>query len=437
MNFIQYTTSAREREALKGAGGAPKTAFPFGGNCGILVKNGRGCPDLSYDFTTLVDRRYSGSEKWAPVVERYPDGGPELCPFSTADMEFRTAPEIAWALKKAVDEEILGYTSANRPYFDTVRGWMQRRHGFAVREEWILPWNGVVPGLFACVEAFCEPGDGVLCLTPVYAPFYMAVRARGCELLESELRLDGEGKYRIDFQDFENKAGKAKLLLLCSPHNPGGRVWTLEELREIGRICLEKGLTVVSDEIHADLVLPGFRHTVFPLACPEMRDRCVVCTAPSKSFNLAGLQTSNLIVEGGELRKKLRGHLCGDLTILGYRACQAAYDRAGPWLDQCLEVIAENHRVLSDFFAEVLPACRATPVEGTYLGWVDMRPLGLGHGDLLEALRREAAFFPSDGAWFGPGGEGFIRVNVACPTWALQRALGRLKKAVEEGRIRA
>lgn len=388
---------------------------------------------MKYDFETCTDKRGSGSVKWREMLEKQPDVPKGVVPLSVADMEFKTAPEIVAGLKEYLDTQALGYTGATDSYYDAVQGWMETRHNWHVEREWIVTTPGIVLALGLAVRAFTQPGEGVIIMTPVYYPFYMVVQRQGRKLAENVLQ-NREGRYEIDFGDLERKAKDPnnKMLLLCSPHNPAGRVWTKEELARIGEICAGNGVLVVADEIHNDLIMPGYCHTVFTQA-GDFAGNAVVCTAPSKTFNLAGMQASNIIIANEALRKRFREYklMSGimELGALSYRACELAYTRCGGWLDELLVVLDKNRRLTEEFAAQNLPDAKVTRLEGTYLQWVDLRAYGFSEKELEQKMIGAHLFF-DEGYIFGKTGAGFERINIACPPRVLEEALARLKTAL-------
>lgn len=388
---------------------------------------------MKYDFETCMDKRDSGSVKWREMLEKQPDVPKGVVPLSVADMEFKTAPEIVAGLKEYLDTQALGYTGATDSYYDAVQGWMETRHNWHVEREWIVTTPGIVLALGLAVRAFTQPGEGVIIMTPVYYPFYMVVQRQGRKLAENVLQ-NREGRYEIDFGDLERKAKDPnnKMLLLCSPHNPAGRVWTKEELARIGEICAGNGVLVVADEIHNDLIMPGYCHTVFTQA-GDFAGNAVVCTAPSKTFNLAGMQASNIIIANEALRKRFREYklMSGimELGALSYRACELAYTRCGGWLDELLVVLDKNRRLTEEFAAQNLPDAKVTRLEGTYLQWVDLRAYGFSEKELEQKMIGAHLFF-DEGYIFGKTGAGFERINIACPPRVLEEALARLKTAL-------
>lgn len=384
----------------------------------------------TYDFETVVDRREAGAGKWEMIRQKDGTYPKDIVPLSVADMEFALAPEIRDGLKKVLDTEVMGYTSMNEAYKEAVCLWMEQRHGWKIEKDWICPSNGVVPALNAAVRAIGGEGCGVIIMPPIYPPFFGAAKENGSHLVECPLILGSNGQYTIDFDAFEKAASlpENKVFLLCSPHNPIGRVWTEKELIRIGEICLKNDILVISDEIHFDLIMPGYTHTVFTKAVPAMLEKAIVCTAPSKTFNIAGMGTSNIIIANEELRKLFKKEMHAGPSFLGYRACEVAYRNAAPWLDACIDVIHTNSELVDSYLAKHLPWAVVSPLEGTYLKWVDLRKSGLTKEE-LEKKMLENHLYLDEGYIFGEEGAGFERINIACPTEVLQKALERLVKA--------
>lgn len=389
---------------------------------------------MKYDFETLVSRKEAGSHKWNMMYKNNPQIGDDIVPFSVADMEFKNAPEIIEGLKEYLDTHIMGYTGATESYYESVLDWMQQHHGFRPKKEWVVETAGVVPAIYQMVEAFTEPEDGIMIMTPVYYPFSEAVIRSGRRLVETELK-NNSGYYEIDFMDFEEKASQenVKMLILCSPHNPIGRIWTREELTRIAEICIRHHVFIISDEIHADLILPGYQHVSMGTLGDNYLNNCAICTAPSKTFNLAGFQTSNILIPNGVYRNKLtkaRGYF--SLNILGYQACELAYRRAGGWLEELLQVLDKNKKMVDNFFEEKFPMFPVSPLQGTYLIWIDFRAMGLKPKELEKFMQEKANLYFDEGYLFGKAGEGFERMNIACPAAVLEAALKRLEKALKE-----
>ncbi len=391
---------------------------------------------MGYDFTTIIDRSACGSSKWAGMRKIDPHTGPDVLPMSTADMEFLTAPEIREGLKTYIDTVIQGYTDPTQAYFDAVLDWQKRRHGYEGKQEWIVTTSGVVPAIFFLVNLLTEPGDGIIIQQPVYYPFSLAAKLTGRKLVNNAL-IRKEGTYEIDFDDLEAKARdpRNKILIFCNPHNPVGKVWSREDLARLVEICAANHVFIIDDEIHNDLVMPGYRHTALPTVSAEASRICAYCTAPSKTFNLAGMQLSNIFIEDPEVRgrlslSKLMGMSLSQVAI-SYEACRLAYEKGEPWLEELLQVVDGNAKYVASFLAEHIPQARCYPLEGTYLLWVDFGGLGLHHKD-LERLMLSAKLFLDEGAMFGKEGRGFERFNLALPRSAVESAMARLLKAWQD-----
>lgn len=393
---------------------------------------------MNYDFTTLRPRIAVGSNKWGAMQKLRQGLPPEVIPLSVADMEFVNPPEIAEHLSHYLETMILGYTQPTDSYYAALSDWMARRHNWKIDREWVVPSPGVVPALCHMVQAYTEPGDKVIVFPPVYYPFYSAIRENGRQVLECPL-LEKDGHYEMDFDRFAQVAEEGKVLLFSSPHNPVGRVWSREELEKLSAICLEKGVLVLSDEIHFDLILGERHHTVFATLSEAAAQNCVICTAPSKTFNLAGLQTANIIIPNKKLREKLLAvrnrlgiHGC---NMLGYQACETAYRECEDWLEQLLAVLRENRTLVETYARAFLPGVKPVELEGTYLQWLDCRALGMDAKALEKFMQEEALWFTDEGYIFGTGGEGFERINLACPTWVLRKALDRLRDALQRRKV--
>ena len=389
---------------------------------------------MKYDFETLVNRRNTGSHKWEGMYEQIPNAGDDIVPLSVADMELKNPPAIIEGLKKYLDNIILGYTGETENYYKSVTSWMERRHGFSPKKEWFVMTAGVVPAIKEMVGAFTKDGDSVLMLTPVYYPFYSSVEANGRTVLGSELILEGT-EYRIDFDDFAEKAARPEttLCILSSPHNPIGRIWTKEELLKLCEICLENNVFIISDEIHFDLIMPGFEHVSMGTFEEKYLNNCAICTAPSKTFNLAGLQTSNIFIPNEEYRNKMtsaRGYF--SLNIFGYKACELAYDECEEWLDELLLFLDENRKFVEEFVAEKMPEVKVHRLQGTYLMWLDFRAWGMNKKELEDFMVHKAEAIFDEGYVFGEGGIGFERINIACPKRVLANTLDRIYKAKKE-----
>ncbi len=382
------------------------------------------------DFDRIIERRGTDCVKYDFMAEH--DRSENTIPLFVADMDFPVAEKIQQALHQAVDRQIYGYTACKDDYFEAVAGWYRRRYGWALSKDWLVTSPGVVHALNICVRAFTAPDDGVLVLTPVYGPFGAAVKNNGRKLVASSMRWEGTG-YQVDWADFEAKAKAAKLFLLCSPHNPVGRVWTKEELTRMGEICLENGIRVVADEIHSDFVYSGYKHINFAAISASFAENSVTCTAPSKTFNLAGLWNSNLLVPNAALRTQVKSEMsrCNSTapTLFAYAACKAAYTYGDRWLDELLVYLEGNIKLVRDFFAEYFPSVRFTETQGTYLMWGDFSSLGTP--DALDKALKEGGIWLSRDSEFNVLPAGFYRINVAAPRPILQKALERMKRIFE------
>ena len=345
-------------------------------------------------------------------------------------MRLNLAPAITEGMHRCVDIGCFGYAPPEKERYDkAVVQWMRQRHNWDVEMSQCIQTTGVVTAMGMAIRALTQPGDGVIVQTPVYPPFSNSVKNNGRTLIENPLKCEN-GVYTMDFEDLDKKAADAKLLMLCSPHNPVGRVWTRDELKTLGEICRKHNLYVLSDEIHFDLDY-DHRHTVFTLAAPEMADRSIICTAPSKTFNLAGNALSNIFIPNQEIREKFQADQnlhCGHfLGTFAYASTTAAYEGGGEWLDALLVHLRHNRQVLKDRLTALIPGAVFSPLEGTYLQWIDLSCLGLPQEQLMKKLG-DAKVFVNDGATFGTGGEGHIRFNLACPTSAIEEAMDRLAK---------
>ena len=386
-----------------------------------------------FDFDRVIDRRGTNCAKFdAAEANGY---NPDILPLWVADMDFQAPPCVRKALADRVEHGIFGYTDVKDDYYAAVCNWFGSQFGWQPRQEWVVKTPGVVFALSAAVRVMTNPGDAVLVQPPVYYPFYKVMEQNGRRLVENPLCYEN-GRYTIDFADFEAKIveNDVKLFILCSPHNPICRVWTVEELTKIGEICLRHGVQVVADEIHCDFTLPGFTHTPFLKACPEMAEDTVVCTAPSKTFNLAGLQVSNLFIPGEQLRSAYLAELdrisYHSLNCMGSVACRAAYQEGKPWLDACKAYMLENLNFVRTFLAEHIPAIRLVEPEGTYFAWLDCTGLGLTKEQLDELIVKKAGLWLDSGAIFGQCAAQFQRVVLACPRATLEKALHRLHDAL-------
>ena len=379
---------------------------------------------MKYDFDQVIPRRGTDSYKWDSA------GSPDVLPMWVADMDFRTAPAIVDALRRRVEHGIFGYTRVPDSYYETVTGWFARRHGWTIDRGWMLYTSGVVPAISAVIKALTRPGDKVLVQTPVYNCFFSSIRNNGCGMVASPLVPVGN-TYVMDYDDLEQKLSdpQVKVMLLCNPHNPVGHVWKREELVRLGDMCIRHGVTVVSDEIHCELVFPGHRYTPFASISEKFLQHSVTCLSPSKAFNIAGLQIANIVCIDAALRAKIDraindNEVC-DVNPFGVIATQAAYNEGEEWLDQLIGYLHANYLYMQDFCSENLPQFPLTALEGTYLVWMDCRTLGLPSEELERRLVAEAGLWLNAGTMYGAEGEGFMRWNIACPRTTLAEGLKR------------
>ncbi len=391
---------------------------------------------MKYDFTTLVDRSELSSSKWESMKGKGRELPKGIVPFSVADMEFKTPSKITEGLKDYLTDSILGYANPSKAYYDAICNWMKKRHGYEVNRERIATTPGVVCAIHLAIECFSKADENVLIMAPSYPPFFHAVEDCQRKLLVNNLVLK-DGHYEIDFEDFEAKAKdpKTTMFILCSPHNPTGRVWKKEELERIAQICLENHVFIVADEIHHDLIMPGYHHICFPTLSKEIEDNCMMCTSVSKTFNVAGMKVSNIIIPNEERFKKFwalarKWHVTS-LGILSFEACRIGYAECEDWLEELLETLAENKRFVTEYIKENLPMLKTIECEGTYLMWIDFRALNMTDEQLEEFMESKAYWYTNQGYTFLESGSGFERLNIACPKWVLEEAMERLNKAIK------
>ena len=378
----------------------------------------------NYHFDEIIERRGTGCAKWdeAPADD--------IIPLWVADMDFAVAPAIQEAVQRRAAHPVYGYTVVQDAYYNAIISWFSRRHHWIIRREEILYTTGVVPAMAVALKALTMPGEKVLMLSPDYNCFFSSIRNCGCEVLETSLNAK---PFTVDWDDFEAKCAdeKTTVFLLCNPHNPTGRVWTSDELQRINDICMRYGVKVVSDEIHCELVMPGHRFQPFAAVSEECRQNSVILNSPSKSFNIAGLQTANIICSQPEWRRRLDRainiHEVCDLNPFGPVALIAAYNESEEWIDALNDYLWENYLTLRDFAREHLPQWQVCPLEGTYLVWVDIAATGMTSQQYADRLLAEARVWVNPGTMYGPqSGEGYIRINIACPRERLNEALRRI-----------
>lgn len=390
--------------------------------------------ERNLDFDKVVDRKNTRSLKYDFALRR---GMPEdVLPLWVADMDFKTSSYVEDALIERAGHGIFGYSEVQTPYFEIVRDWMKKHHDWNVKDEWLVKTPGVVFALAMAVKAYTNAGDGVLIQLPVYYPFSEVIKDNGRKVVSSNLYLGEDGRYYMDFDDFEKKIVEEhiKLYFLCNPHNPVGRVWTKEELTRIGDICLKHHVIVVSDEIHQDFIFKG-KHLVFANLKKEYEDISITCTSPSKTFNLAGMSISNIFIPNRDLKKKFRRELdaagTSQLGVMGLVACEAAYSKGEEWYDAMLSYVKENIEFTENYVRENLTGVRMVEHEGTYLVWLDFRGTGIADDELERLIIHKAKLWLDSGRIFGECGNGFQRINVACPMSVLKEALDRIKNALE------
>ncbi|MBI9089600.1 MAG: PatB family C-S lyase [Desulfobacterium sp.] len=388
----------------------------------------------TYDFDEIIQRAGTGSVKYDMCKELF--GTDDVIPMWVADMDFRTPDFMVNAINKRMADPIFGYTLREDAFYGSVKAWMEKRHGWNIEKDWITFSPGVVSALSMAILAMTKPGDNIVVQPPVYHPFYFVVEDNDRKLIRNPLRLE-DGRYRMDFDHLKSVIDeKTRMVIISNPHNPGGTVWTKEELRQLGEICVENDLLLISDEIHSDLVAKGFRHTPAASISTEIAQLTITCVAPSKTFNAAGLSTAAVIIPNHGLMAKYKRILnavhVGFGNIFGNPALVAAYEKGEPWLEQLLDYIGKNISHTMDFFEKKIPGISAMEPEASYLLWLDCRELGLSQEALCEFMIKEAKLGLNDGAMFGTEGVGFMRMNLACPLSVVKKALANLETAVNK-----
>ena len=389
--------------------------------------------ERNLNFDKIIDRRNTRCLKYDFAVERNMPA--DVLPLWVADMDFETSSYIEDAIIERAKHAIYGYSEVKTPYFDILKKWMQKHHDWDIQRKWLVKTPGVVFALAMAVKAYTEPGDAVLIQQPVYYPFSEVIKDNGRNVVSNTLYLGEDNRYHIDFEDFEQKIvdHKIKLFLLCNPHNPVGRVWTKEELTRLGDICVKHHVTVVSDEIHEDFVFKG-KHQVFANIKKEYEEITVTCTAPSKTFNIASLMISNILIPNPELKRKFKHQMdaagISQLNVLGLVACEAAYEHGEEWYQEMKAYVKENIEFVKQYVEEQLSGVNMVEHEGTYLVWLDFRGTGLRVEELDDKIINQAKLWLDSGKIFGSCGEGFQRINVACPQKVLEEAMDRIKNVV-------
>lgn len=389
---------------------------------------------MRYNFDKPVSRQGSSSVKYDRRREIF--GREDIIPMWVADMDFCILPEIVKAIRKRTDHEILGYTVRRKEYFNTIIKWHKQRYNWEIKPESVIFSPGVVPALNIATLAFTEPGDSIIVQPPVYFPFFTAITDHGRRMINNQLKFYN-GRYYFNIDELiEQCQSGAKMLFLSNPHNPVGRVWTRDELQRLAEVCLESGVIIISDEIHCDLVLPGYNHIPLASISEEIAQSTVTCVAPSKTFNLAGMGTSSIIIDNKNLQDKFNFMLnslhIGNGNIFGTEASIAAYAEGEEWLNQLLQYLEGNLKYVISFCHENLPLIKPVTAEATYLLWLDCREMGLNSSELASFFINKAKLGLNEGASFGPGGEGFMRMNLATPLATVKKAMDQLQEAFKE-----
>ncbi len=388
---------------------------------------------MNYNFDKITDRTGTSCVKWDLRKQIF--GTDDVIPMWVADMDFKTPDFVIDAIKKRASHEILGYTVRPDGYYNSIISWVKQRHHWTIEKDWILFSPGIVPAVNMVVMAYTNPGDKIIVQPPVYFPFFSAVKENNRQIVYNQLKLEND-RYRIDFDDLEKKiTNNVKMLILSNPHNPVSRAWTKEELKQLAEICIKNNVLIVSDEIHSDLALKPYKHTVMAGISEEIAAKTITMMAPSKTFNLAGMSTSSVIISDPDLRKPFQSftetmHI-GMGNIFGAVASEAAYTSGALWLDELLGYIRENIEIVRNYLKNEIPQIKMIEPEATYMVWLDFHSLGMNDKALQKFVIEKAKLGLSDGPHFGPGGSGFQRMNLACPKSVLMEALVSLKNAIE------
>lgn len=390
--------------------------------------------ERNLDFDKIIDRTNTDSLKYDFAIERGMPKG--ILPLWVADMDFQTSSYILDAISERVNHGIFGYSDTKDEYFKAVSSWMDRRHGWKVEKEWMITTPGVVFALAMAVRAFTKEGEAVLIQQPVYYPFSRVVNDNKRKLVVSDIKLMDDNRYHMDLEDVERKIVKdnVKMLMLCSPHNPVSRVWSKEELCALGDICLKHNVIIMSDEIHADFVYEDNKHYVLADLDEKYADITITATAPSKTFNIAGLQVSNVFISNENMRNRFEEEIAAtgysQINSLGIVACRAAYEHGEEWYQAMLKYVKANIDYVDEYLKNDIPSLKMIKPEGTYLVWIDFRELGLNDEELDSLVVNKAGLWLDGGTMFGESGSGFQRINVACPRMTLTKALDKLRDAV-------
>ena len=385
-------------------------------------------------FDQVVDRKGTNSSKWDGLKNVY--GTDDAIPMWVADMDFRSPPEVVEAIKERAQHGIFGYTTLDEEYYAEVARWWQRRHGWDVKHDWIVTSPGTISALSVAVRTFTSPGDGIIIQPPVYPPFERTVRLAGRQVLYNQLMLNNSGRYTMNLEDLDKQLSQgAKMFIFCSPHNPVGRVWNKEELKELAAVLSKyEDVVIFDDELWADFVFPPNVHYPLLNVAPELAKRTITATSVSKTFNLAGLENTNLFIPDEQLRKTFEEAMfalaLNKTNLFAIVATKAAYSCGEPWLDLLLDYLQENLQFIKTFLQEKMPTVSVIEPEGTYLAWFDIRQLHMSSAEVSQKLLHEGKVAVEEGTMFGPGGEGFLRVNYAMPRTLLKQALEGMSKAL-------
>lgn len=387
---------------------------------------------MGFNFDKVVDRRNTHSIKWDCLKDNF--GAADLLPLWVADMDFEVPEAVVEAVTMRAAHGVYGYTAIPDSVYQAICKWVEKRHGWQIKKSWIGFTTGVVTALNIAVHAFTKPGDKVLIQSPVYQPFFMAIENNGRQIVNSQLKLI-DGKYQIDFADLEKQFdSRVKMMILCNPHNPVGRVWTKEELERLGELCLKHNVVILSDEIHSDFIYSGHQHVPLASLSEELAQNTITCIAPSKTFNVAGLSTGCVVIPNSQLKAQFDIALenaAVKTNLFGIIALEAAYRFGEEWLDELLNYLEGNRQFLTRFIEERIPQINLIQPEGTFLAWLDCRELGIEPTEIQRFMVEKAKVGLNDGGWFGPGGEGFQRLNIGCPRSIVQEALERIELAVK------
>lgn len=389
---------------------------------------------MIYNFDESIDRKNTGCVKFDGVKERF--GVEDLIPMWVADMDFPVAKPIIEAIKHRAEHPILGYAKFEDSYYDAIIYWMKNKHNWNIKKEWICFTPGVVSALNYAVQAFSSQGDEIIIQTPVYAPFSKVIKFNGRTIVNNPLKYEDDN-YTMDFDDLKRKiTSRTKLLFLCNPHNPVGRVWTLEELKTLGEICIDNNIIIVSDDIHFDLIYSGYNHTVIASINETFEENSIICTAPSKTFNIAGLQVSNIIIPNKELRKRfkitLENNAVSGANVFGIEALKASYYHCDDWLSQLMIYLEESLNYVIDFIENYIPKIKVIKPQGTFIIWLDCSNLNMNEKEIKEFFIRKCRLGLDEGSIFGQEGKYFMRMNIACSKKIIEEALNRIKKEVDK-----